>query len=177
MTVIDPRTEEPAREMLGYAIRGETQDLAVLIQSAGDHTYRRVLQLCLMASAYTAVDAAGRWPNDADVRKIARLASEGGTAVPLDEQDVYDYLSGAVLGFKPLTQVMGTDLAAATLPLFITGTLLVAFQPAGQEWWDYLDQIWAAYDKAEALDASVLPALEVRARMIKGAQEPGEAAG
>jgi hypothetical protein len=113
MTVIDPTTEEPAREMLGHAIRGETDELAALIRSAGDERYRRVLGLCLSAAAYVAVDVAGRWPTAADVREIARLVSEQGTEVPLDQQDVYDYLSGAALGLKSLPAALGDDLAAA----------------------------------------------------------------
>jgi hypothetical protein len=124
MPIIDPRTEEPARDMLGHAIRGETQDLSALIQAVGGERYRQVLGLCLIAAAYVAVDVAGRWPTDADVRKIARLVSERGTEIPLDQQDVYDYLVGAALAFKSLPQAFGDDLAAATLPIFITGTLL-----------------------------------------------------
>jgi len=173
MPIIDPRTEEPARDMLGHAIRGETQDLSALIQAVGGERYRQVLGLCLIAAAYVAVDVTGRWPTDADVREIARLASERGTEIPLDQEDVYDYLSGAALGFKSLPQALGDDLAAATLPVFITGTLLFAFRPEGKKWWDYLDQIWAAYEQAESLDMSVLPALQVRSRMTKEAREHG----
>jgi hypothetical protein len=173
MTVIDPTTEESAREMLGHAIRGETGELAALIRSAGNERYRQVLGLCLLAAAYVAVDVAGRWPADADVREIARLVSEQGTEVPLDQEDVYDYLSGAALGFKSLPAALGDDLAAATLPVFITGTLLFAFRPGGEKWWDYLDQIWSAYEKAEALDLSVLPAVLVRSYMIEEAKEHG----
>ena len=36
------------------------------------------------------------------------------------------------------------DVAAATLPVFITGNLVFAFRPEGEKWWDYLDQIWSA---------------------------------
>jgi hypothetical protein len=176
MPIIDPGTEEPTRGMLGHAIRGETQELAALIQSVGGERYRQALSLCVIAAAYVAVDVAGRWPTDADVREIARLLSESGAEIPLDEADVYDYLSGAALGFRPLPQVMGDDMAAATLPLFITGTLLFAYRPEGSKWWDYLDQIWEAYEKAEALDVSVLPALQVRARRIKAAREHDGAA-
>ena len=147
----------------------------MLIESVGDERYRQVLGLCLIIAAYVAVDVTGRWPADADVREIARLVSERETEIPLDQQDVYDYLSGAALGFKSLPQAMGDDLAAATLPVFITGTLLFAFRPEGKKWWDYLDQIWDAYEKAEALDLSVLPAVQVRARMIKEAKGRGTA--
>ena len=177
MPIIDPRTEEPTREMLGHAIRGEMRDLAALIRSVGDERYRQALGLCLTAAAYVAVDVAGRWPTDADVREVARLVSERGTEIPLAQEDVYDYLSGSALGFKSLPEALGDDLAAATLPVFITGTLLVAFRPEGKKWWDYLDQIWGAYEKAEALDMSVLPALQVRARMAKEASDRGAAQG
>jgi hypothetical protein len=44
------------------------------------------------------------------------------------------------------------------------------FRPKGQKWWDYLDQIWSAYETAETVNVSVLPALQVRARMLKAVQ-------
>jgi hypothetical protein len=47
--------------------------------------------------------------------------------------------------------------------------MLFTFRPKGQKWWDYLDQIWSAYEKAEGVDVTVLPALQVRAEMLKAA--------
>lgn len=170
MPIIDPKIEEPTREMLGHAIRGELQDLSTLILAVGNERYRQAIGLCLTAAAYVAVDVTGRWPTDADVREIARLISERGTEIKLDQADVYDYLSGAALGFRPLPEAVGGDLPAAILPLLVTGSLLFRFRPEGQEWWDYLDQIWSAYEKAEAVDVSVLPALQVRAKMLKAAE-------
>ena len=167
MPIIDPKVEEPTRDMLGHAIRGELQDLAPLIQSVGDERYKQALGLCLIAAAYIAVDVSGRWPADADVREIARQVSERGTEIKLDEADVYDYLSGAALGFQPLTEVFGDGVAAVTLPLLITGSMVFMFRPQGQKWWDYLDQIWSAYEAAEIAGVSALPALQVRARMLK----------
>jgi hypothetical protein len=38
----------------------------------------------------------------------------------------------AAHGFKSLPQAIGDDLAAATLPVFITGTLLFASGPRGK---------------------------------------------
>lgn len=169
MPIIDPKVEEPTRKMLGYAIRGETQDLSALILSVGTQRYRRVIALCLLAAAYVAADASGRWPTDADMREIARLVHERGIAVKLDQEDVYDYLSGAVLGFKSLPKALGSDVAAAILPVLVTASMLFTFRPDGQKWWDYLDQIWSAYEKAETVDVSVLPALQVRAKMLKAA--------
>jgi hypothetical protein len=48
------------------------------------------------------VDVNGRWPTDAEMHEIARVLVEHETKLPLDQADVYDYLSGAVLGFRPL---------------------------------------------------------------------------
>jgi hypothetical protein len=167
MPIIDPKLEEPARDMLGHAIRGELHELATLIQSVGGEQYRHVLGLCLTAAAYIAVDVSGRWPTDADVREIARLTAEREVELPLDQADVYDYLSDAALGFQPLPEALGDDATAATLPVLITASMLFTFRPKDQKWWDYLDQIWSAYETAENLDPSVLPALQVRARMLK----------
>jgi hypothetical protein len=167
MPIIDPKVEEPTRKMLGHAIRGEAQDLSALILSVGNERYRQAIGLCLLASAYIAADASGRWPTDADIKEIARLVHERGIEIKLDQADVYDYLSGAALGFNPLPEALGDDVAAAILPVLITGNMLFTFRPDSQKWWDYLDQIWSAYEKAEAVDVSVLPALQVRAKMLK----------
>jgi hypothetical protein len=173
MPIIDPKVEKPTRDMLGLAIRGELQDLATLIQSVGGEQYRYVIGLCLTASAYIAVDVSGRWPTEADMQEIVRLVAERETEVKLDQAAVYDYLSSAVLGFRPLPEALGGDVAAATLPLLITGSMLFTFRPKDLKWWDYLDQIWRAYEAAEGLDVSVLPALLVRAQMLKAVEARG----
>jgi hypothetical protein len=116
-------------------------------------------------AAYIAVDVSGRSPTDADTREIARVVVSHETEVPLDQAAVYDYLSGAALGFKPLPQALGDQAAAVTLPLLIADSILYTFKPRGQEWWDYLDQICSAYKTAANTDLFVLPALQVRARI------------
>jgi len=173
MPIIDPKVEESTRDMLGHAIRGELQDLSTLIQSVGGEQYRYVLGLCLTAAAYIAVDVSARWPTDADVREIARLVAERETEAKLDQADVYDYLSKVVLDFQPLPEALGDDVAAATLPVLVTGSMLFIFRPKDRKWWDYLDQIWSAYEAAESLDVSVLPALQVRAHMLKAVEARG----
>jgi hypothetical protein len=167
MPFIDPEVEAPTRDMLACAIRGELGDLANLIQSVGSDQYRRVLVMCLAAAAYIAVDVSGRWPTDADVREIARLVEERETDLPLDQADVYAYLSDAALGFQPLAHALDGDATAATLPVLITASMLFTFRPQDQKWWAYLDQIWIAYETAQTVDLSVLPALQVRTQMHK----------
>lgn len=172
MPIIDPRVEEPTRVMLGHAIRGDLPELTAAIDSAGGR-YRRVLGLLLTAAAYIVVDVSGRWPTDADVREIARFTAGHPASVHLDETRVYDYLSGAALGFRPLPGAFGDDLDEAALPALITGSMLFTFRPKGRRWWDYWRQIWRAYETAEGLDVSVLPALQVRSRMTEEAKTRG----
>jgi hypothetical protein len=168
MHTLDPAIEEPTREMLGHSIRGEFQDLSILIQSVGNDGYRQALGFCVGVAAYIAVDVSGRWPTDADIREIARLVEERETEIELDQEFVYDYLSGAALGFKPLTEALGDELAAFTLPVIVTGSMLFTYRPKGMKWWEYLDLIWSAYQKADTLNVSaVLPAVQVRAHMLK----------
>jgi hypothetical protein len=172
MPIIDPQVEEPTRVMLAHAIGGELPELTAAIESAAGR-YRRMLGLFLTAAAYIVVDVSGRWPTDADVREIARFTAQHPASVQLDETDVYDYLSGAALGFRPLPEALGHNPATAALPVLITGSMLFTFRPKGRRWWDYWKQIWRAYETAEGLDVSVLPALQVRSRMIEEVKSRG----
>jgi hypothetical protein len=99
MPIIDPKVEERARQMLGHAIRGELAELAAAIRAGGSERYRQVLGLFLVTAAYIAVDVSGRWPTDVDLGKIARAVAEHENSTRLSEADVYEYLSGAALGF------------------------------------------------------------------------------
>jgi hypothetical protein len=162
--VINPKAEKSTRELLGHAIRGELPELAVAIQAAGNETYRQCIALCLLVAGYVAVDVCKRWPIDADIREVARNAAEADGRMELTESDFYGFLAGSVLGDETLDQALGTIEAAATLPVLLTGSLLLTFRPRGQKWWDYLDAIESALDAAATIDASVLPALTLFTR-------------
>jgi hypothetical protein len=41
MPIIDPKVEEPARQMLGHAIRSELAELAAAIRAGGGERYRQ----------------------------------------------------------------------------------------------------------------------------------------
>jgi hypothetical protein len=164
---IDPEVERPAREMLGQAISGELDELETLIQSIGGDQYGRVLGMCLAAAAYVAVDVSGRWPTDADLREIARLVEEHDVELLLDRVDVYHYLADAALGFQRLSEALDDGTGNVALPVLITASMLFTFCPNDHEWETYLDQIWSAYDTAQNVELSVLPALHVRTHMHK----------
>jgi hypothetical protein len=123
--------------------------------------------VCQAIAAYIAVDVSGRWPTDGGILEIGRLVEERETELPLGRADVCSYLSDAALGFRPLSEAFDTDAAAATLPVLITASMLFTFRPEGQKWWTYLDQIWSAYERAQSIELSVLPALQVCSEMHK----------
>lgn len=167
MPLVDPAIERSARDMLGRANRGELEELATLVHSVGGEQYQRVLGMCLAAAAYIAVDVTGRWPTDDDVREIARFVEEQEVELPLDRADVYEYLSDAALGFHPLPEAVNGDMIDAMRPVLVTASMLSTFRPQDQGWETYLDQIWSAYETAQSVELSVLPALQVRTQMQK----------
>ena len=167
MPLIDPAIERPTRDMLGHALRDDLDELTALIQSLGGDQYRRVLGMCAAAGAYIAVDVCGRWPTDDDVREIARLVEEQEVELPLDRADVYLYLSNAALGFQPLSEAFSGDTTDAMRPVLITASMLRALGPQDQGWEAYLDRIWSAFETAQNVELSVLPALQVRAQLHK----------
>jgi len=172
---IDPRIEEPTREMLGHAIRGELPELEAEIDAVGDETYAAgTITLCLIAAGYIAVDLARRWPAEADVREIARHTAASSTDYELREQDVYDYLSRGALGFQPIQEVFPDPGQDYTLPVLITAQMLLAFRLGdGHDLWGYLDTVWNAVEAAEQADLSLLPALILRSQRVEAARKQG----
>jgi hypothetical protein len=168
---IDPKIEQPTRKMLGHAIRHELDELAALVRAEGSETLISSLPLCLFASAYIAIDVSDRWPTDADLREIAKHASESATELDITEQEIYEYLSRVALGPQKLDDVFSIE-GLATIPLFATANLLLTFSPGEKHWWEYLDQIWEAAETAERTSLTVLPALMLRARRESSIASP-----
>ena len=119
--------------------------------------------MCLLASAYIAIDVSERWPTDADLHEIANNAAQSVTQLDITEQEIYQYLSRVALGQEKLDDVFAAE-GIATVPLFATANLLLTFCPHEKEWWEYLDQIWDATEVADRTNLTVLPALMIRAR-------------
>jgi hypothetical protein len=167
---IDPKIEQPTRKMIGHAIRGELDDLAALIREKGSEALIGSIPLCLFASAYIAIDVAGRWPADADTQEIARHASQCATELDITQQEIYEYLSRVALGSEKLDDVF-SDEGVATIPLYATANLLLTFSPGDKHWWEYLDQIWDAAETAERTSPAVLPAL----MLLRARKQPAQA--
>lgn len=157
---IEGKVEEPTRDLLGHAIRGEWQDFANVAEDIGDQCLLECLNLCLRIAGYIVVDISGHtWPTTVDVREIARRMAAVDLDFDLSEDDAHACLTRAVLGFEPLSAVFPDREKLATVPVFTTAALLVSYRRHGTDWWDYLDTIENALETAARLSQDVLPAL------------------
>lgn len=162
---IEPTAEEPTRDLLGHAIRGEWQALADVAEDIGETRLLECLSLCLRIAGYIAIDICGHaWPTTADVREIAQRMAEVDLDFNLSEDDAHAYLARAVLGFEPLAAVLPDREKLAAVPVFATAALLVSYRRHGTDWWGYLDQIENALETAAPLPDDVVPALILLSR-------------
>lgn len=146
---IDPRAEEPARELFGFAIRSELTEFDEKLKSfSDDATLREALRLAMAVSAVVLNDTGyGRRPADERLRETAAILAEIQDDYTLEPDEVYDYLAKCVYGGRPLTEVLPEG-AAVTLPFVVAGNLLASHAQVenGQQWWDYLDAIEASIE-------------------------------
>jgi hypothetical protein len=88
----------------GRRNRQELDQLEGEVRETGDDTYLSCMVLCIVVAAYIAVDVAGRWPTDADVREIARhTASAQGSEFSQD--DARAFISRVALGGERMADV------------------------------------------------------------------------
>jgi len=175
---LSPNIEKPFRDALGHAIRNEIDDMREGLLRLADEQIASCLNLCAIAAGYVAIDVCGRqWPDEDNLRGIAEATtkSDNARAFGLKAADSYAYVKRVALRGEPLNEVLSPIEDAATLSFVITGHLLVAFGPADQHWWEYLNKIEEAYEAAQATDLDLLPALMLRSRRLTSPGAPGEA--
>jgi hypothetical protein len=161
--------EKPFRKALGHAIRNEHEEMRETLLRLTDEQVASCLNLCAIVAGYVAIDVCGRqWPNEANLRVIAKAATEPTFAreFGLKVEDSYAYVKRVSLGFEPLDTVFPSLGDGATLSFVITGHLLAAFGRDEEEWWEYLSRIEEVYEVAQAADLDLLPALMLRSRRL-----------
>jgi hypothetical protein len=127
-------------------------------------TFAAALDLCVLVAGYIAIDVSGmRWPTEEMLERTAQRAARSATRPDVSEEEIFALLSRVAFGSEKLDDVFALE-GNGLLPLFATASLLLAFSPADSDWPEYLDQIWDAYNAAEMIDTSVLPALMYRKR-------------
>jgi hypothetical protein len=160
--MVDPKAEQQARRMLAHAIRRDLDNLDAVIHDVGDTTFAAIVDLCVLAAAYSAIDASGlAWPSDVMLRQVADDASESAARLDISGEEIFALLSRVAFGSENPDDVFTVE-GAGPAPLYATASLLLTYCPQGMDWPEYLDQIWNAYDAAEMIDKSVLPALMFR---------------
>jgi len=178
---IDPRVEGATRDLLEKVIGREYREIAEIIEAFGERRTAECLRLCLRAAGYIVIDICDhRWPTDSELRRIAQLMSENDLGFELPEADAYDFLARAALGFEPLAAVFSDGEKAGSVPILTTASLLVAYRPDGQHWWEYLDVIQGGLEEAAPLSQAAFPAallLARRARTLVESQDPAGRAG
>jgi hypothetical protein len=168
MTAIHPERQELTRKMLACSIAGDFDGLGELIAEAGEDKYRKVLAYCLLIAGYLVVDiCGGDWPSDANIRNISRTVAEREIEIELDQDDIYNYLSTVVVGFQPLNVGLTDQQLQFIFPVVATGSMLFTYRPKGMKWYEYLNRIQVAYDRAEITAGWVLPAMVLTDKMLK----------
>jgi hypothetical protein len=171
---IDPKVEEPARKLLGHAIRGELDELAELWTALDVTQLAECMSLFSRVAGYIAIDVNGwQWPSESDIREIAQGIAALDTDYVLMEADAYDYLSRGALGFETLLDVFPDRGKIATVPLLTSASLLVAYRPDGKHWWEYLDVIESALEEAAPLSDAAFPAALLFSRRNRAQQARG----
>jgi hypothetical protein len=169
--VIDLKVEGQTRTLIGHAVRGELDEMESLLHEIGPKQLTECLTLCLRVSGYVVIDVCGHvWPTDADLGEIARRMAAVDLDFRLEEADAYAYLSKAALGFLPLFDVFTDKQKAVIVPILTTAALLASYRPGGRHWWEYLDIIEQALDKAAPLPKEVVPAVLLWSRLNHAAE-------
>lgn len=160
---IDPKTDETFRDLVDHALHNRVEDVAATIAEAGEKGWERVSSLVIQASAYVAIDASQRWPNDADLKETARIASESRASLPVTADEIHAYLSQVVFGTDRVDGIFKDPEKAALVPLCSLANLLISFvPPAATDQWGYLDVIESAIEAADQARTTDLPAMVFR---------------
>lgn len=166
---ISPDVEKPFRKALGHAIRNELEEMRAALLPLTDEQIASCLGLCAIVSGYVAIEVCGRqWPDEDNLRRIAETTTRSAYAREsgLAAEDSYAYVKRVALGAEALEEVFSPPADAAALSFVITGHLLAAFCPTGQDWWEFLNRIEEAFEVAQTADLDLLPALMLRARRL-----------
>lgn len=145
---IDEHVESLVRDALHGAVKRDIDRLDASLKAFHDKASRRAATGLLMAvSAYVVLDLyGGQRPSDEQLRALADKVAEEESWSNLTAEEINTYLH-TVLGDKTEPPL---DPDAGVLMIFIvTGSLLSGRpKPEGQWWFNYLDQVEAALEKA-----------------------------
>lgn len=170
---IDPKVEQPTRDLLDHAMKGELSELPRIVREIGDEfRVRECLELCVLIAGYVAIDVCGaEWPTEASLRKISANVAKAENRFTLDEAEVYAFLDRNALRFEPLSGVFTTPDDATLTPFLITASMLVTYGPRDKGVWEYLDEAEEALEASANAKPSLAPAMILRAHMPEAGRD------
>jgi hypothetical protein len=176
---INAKPERALREALTSVARVEADQIPPSLAALDDGERAEALGLAVIITCYVVVDVCGsQWPNQASVQQIATDLATGTTTAEqlhLDPEQIYAYLWRTVLGTERLEDVIPDEPMFTRLPVMVLAEALSVYNPKKPKKlsaWEYLDHIESAIEAASALDASVLPAVVMRAYLEAIAKRP-----
>jgi hypothetical protein len=176
---IPDESEHFFREALNHAGQCHVSELHDMLEPMPDEQLSGIIGLCGLVSAYTVIDVMGRaWPTDDGLRQIAHVITEEGKDYEqfgVTEQNLHLWLSQCAIRFNAYAEVFVDTFDDPRMfvaaPFFFTANIVARFRPRESRTGDFLDMIENAYESAFAFDPKLLPALMVRDRITRKAQE------
>lgn len=156
---IDDKLSDQFRTMLGYAIQNKVEDFMSSLPEVGYSPYESILALAIRVTGHVVVDAAGRYPNDADLEKVASIGARAVTGLPIDRDEIHAYLAKVVFGKDRVTSISDDRTKASVIPMFALANLIISLSPKGMDQWVYLDVIEASIDAVDNTNEGVLPSM------------------
>lgn len=154
---IDSKVSDQFRVMLSFALQNRVEDFVSGISETGAARYETLLALAIGVTGHVVVETAERYPNDADLEKIAEVAARANTGLPIDADEIHAYLSKVVFGSDNVTGISEDPQKAAVIPMFALANIMIGFMPRGLDQWGWLDTIESSIEAMEKLNEAVLP--------------------
>lgn len=166
---IDTRTEKALREALQGVTRTGKDEIPPSLTALDEGERAAVSALAVVVTAYALIDACGnQWPVRSSLERIANALATKSTQAReqgWDPDQILAYLSRTVFGRERLEDVIPDEPAFTRLPISVAMEAMAVYAPEGMGVWDYLDQIEAGIEEANALNERVLPGAVMRAYM------------
>ncbi|HEX6445731.1 MAG TPA: hypothetical protein VF053_11625 [Streptosporangiales bacterium] len=145
---IDPKVEEPTRDLFGHALRAEHEDFQKRLASVDGETVSEAMTLAGTIVAYVCIDACGgQQPTEEEFDTLTDNVVSADSEYSLTAQEVRDYLVKGVFGGQVLHEVLDPK-DAVRFPFIVGAYLLAGYSHDDQAWWDYLDEVEAAIEAA-----------------------------
>jgi hypothetical protein len=152
---IDEQVEEHVREAFNAALHRDGDAMAAAFQGLDLPQTRHAVGLAYFVVGYVVNEIHDGNPTEADLASLAQLIVKSEMNwIPLNAESVKNVLTAASKNESVVPGVSPED--AMGLAVVVGAYLLAAFRRtnAGEEWFDYLDEVWEALAARPGLSTS-----------------------